>query len=84
MRDELRKNSSIHYSTQCAEFELLLAYYLSEEIDVKQRLASFKSKQFLRHISDTLGRASCATILFLPHFDVICDLQQARIAKARV
>ena len=26
------------------------------------------------HISDTLGCASCATFLFLPHFDVICDL----------
>ena len=24
--------------------------------------------------SDTLGCASCATFLFLPHFDVICDL----------
>ena len=27
-----------------------------------------------KNISDTLGRASCATFLFLPHFDVICDL----------
>ena len=26
------------------------------------------------NISDTLGCASCATFLFLPHFDVICDL----------
>ena len=26
------------------------------------------------HISDTLGCALCATFLFLPHFDVICDL----------
>ena len=25
-------------------------------------------------ISDTLGCASCATFLFLPHFDVICHL----------
>ena len=25
-------------------------------------------------ISDTLGYASCGTFLFLPHFDVICDL----------
>ena len=24
--------------------------------------------------SDTLGYASCATFLFLPHFDLICDL----------
>ena len=27
-----------------------------------------------RNISDTLGCALCATFLFLPHFDVICDL----------
>ena len=26
------------------------------------------------HISDTLSCASCATFLFLPHFDVICEL----------
>ena len=27
-----------------------------------------------KNISDTLGCASCASFLFLPHFDVICDL----------
>ena len=27
-----------------------------------------------KNISDTLGCSSCATFLFLPHFDVICDL----------
>ena len=27
-----------------------------------------------KNISDTLGCASCATFLFWPHFDVICDL----------
>ena len=27
-----------------------------------------------KNISDTLGCASCATFLFLPHSDVICDL----------
>ena len=27
-----------------------------------------------KNISDTLGYASCATFLFLPHFDVIFDL----------
>ena len=27
-----------------------------------------------KNISDTLSCASCATFLFLPHFDVICDL----------
>ena len=28
----------------------------------------------LKYISDKLDYASCATFLFLPHFDVICDL----------
>ena len=27
-----------------------------------------------KNISDTLGCTSCATFLFLPHFDIICDL----------
>ena len=27
-----------------------------------------------KNISETLGCASCATFLFLPHFEVICDL----------
>ena len=27
-----------------------------------------------KNISDTLGCASCATFLFLPHFDITCDL----------
>ena len=27
-----------------------------------------------KNISDTLGCASCVTFLFLPHFDIICDL----------
>ena len=27
-----------------------------------------------KNFSDTLGYASCATFLFLPHFNVICDL----------
>ena len=27
-----------------------------------------------KNISDTLGCASCATFLFLPHFDVFCDV----------
>ena len=27
-----------------------------------------------KNISNTLSCASCATYLFLPHFDVICDL----------
>ena len=32
------------------------------------------SVKFMCHISDTLGCTLCATFLFLPHFDIICDL----------
>ena len=35
---------------------------------------SQKTSKCGKNISDTLGYASCATCLFLPHFDVICDL----------
>ena len=35
---------------------------------------SQKTSKCGKNISDTLGYALCATYLFLPHFDVICDL----------
>ena len=35
---------------------------------------SQKTSKCCKNISDTLGYASCATFLLLPHFDVICDL----------
>ena len=35
---------------------------------------SQKTSICVKNISDTLCYASCATFLFLPHFDVICDL----------
>ena len=35
---------------------------------------SQKTSKCGKNISDTLGYASCATCLFLPPFDVICDL----------
>ena len=35
---------------------------------------SQRTSKCSKNISDTLGCASCATFLFLPHFDVICDL----------
>ena len=35
---------------------------------------SQKTSKCGKNISDTLGYALCATFLFLPHFDVICDL----------
>ena len=44
---------------------------------VAVRLFSNRSQRTLKcgkNISDTLGCALCATFLFLPHFDVICDL----------
>ena len=47
-------------------------------IDHRSRqMAFFRAKAgqvTLKSISDKLGYASCATFLFLPHFDVICDL----------
>ena len=36
-----------------------------------------------KNISDTLACGSCATSLFLPHFDVICDLLLNRQTAAR-
>ena len=35
---------------------------------------SQKTSKCGKNISDTLSYALCATFLFLPHFDVICDL----------
>ena len=35
---------------------------------------SQKTSKFSKNISDTLPNGSCGTILFLPHFDVICNL----------
>ena len=35
---------------------------------------SQKTSKCFKNISDPLGYASCATFLFLPHFDVMCDL----------
>ena len=38
------------------------------------KLFSQMTSQRGKNIGDTLGCASCATFLFLPHFDVICNL----------
>ena len=51
--------------------------YLTNVFHVAERLFSNRSQRTSKcgkNISDTLGCASCATFLFLPHFDVICDL----------
>ena len=51
--------------------------YKTNRFHVAVRLFSNRSQKTSKcgkNISDTLGYASCATFLFLPHFDVICDL----------
>ena len=58
-----------------AKFNSLL--YKTSRFHVAVRLFSNRSQKTSKcgkNISDTLGYASCATFLFLPHFDVICDL----------
>ena len=57
----------------------LIIYYIykTNRFQVAVRLFSNRSQRtskYGKNISDTLGCASCATFLFLPHFDVICDL----------
>ena len=44
---------------------------------------SQKTSKCGKNISDTLGYPSCATFLFLPHFDVICDLLLNRRTATR-
>ena len=56
-------------------FWLVLTYDLLEDrriedVIIKTFLNSLKTSKCDKNISDTL----CATFLFLPHFDVICDL----------
>ena len=51
--------------------------YKTNRFHVAVRLFSNRSQTTSKcgkNISDTLSCASCATFLFLPHFDVICDL----------
>ena len=51
--------------------------YKTNRFHVAVRLFSNRSQRTSKcgkNISDTLGYASCATFLFLSHFDVICDL----------
>ena len=39
---------------------------------------SQKTPKCSKNIDDTLCCALCATFLFLPHFDIICDLNRIR------
>ena len=58
--------------------------YKTNRFQVAMRLFSNRSQRTSKcgkNISDTLGCTSCATFLFLPHFDVICDLLQNRHTK---
>ena len=51
--------------------------YKTNRFQVAVRLFSNRSQRTSKcgkNISDTLSCALCATFLFLPHFDVICDL----------
>ena len=51
--------------------------YKTNRFQVAVRLFSNRSQRTSKcskNISDTLGCTSCATSLFLPHFDIICDL----------
>ena len=56
------------------DFSLL---YKTNRFHVAVRLFSNRSQMTSKcgkNISDTIGYASCATFLFLPHIDVVCDL----------
>ena len=60
---------------------LIFLLYKTNRFHVAVRLFSNRSQRTSKcskNISDTLGCASCATFLFLPHFDVICDLSLNR------
>ena len=75
-----------------AKTDLLFPAFSSKFVDFAVQFC-FRSKYISFHekrrskcgknISDTLGYASCATFLFLPHFDVICDLLLNRRTATR-
>ena len=51
--------------------------YKTNRFQVAVRLFSNRSQRTSKcgkNISDTLGCTSCATFLFLPQFDILCDL----------
>ena len=53
--------------------DVIIKTFLKFLYYIKQIDSKFTSKCG-KNISDTLGCASWATLLFLPHFDVVCDL----------
>ena len=59
--------------------------YKTNRFQVAMRLFSNRSQRTSKcgkNISDTLGCTSCATFLFLPHFDIICDLSLNKCTAA--
>ena len=72
------KNSGFRVMLKYFEIKKAFRYYI-KQIDSMLPCVWFSSRSQKtskcgENISDTLGYASCATFLFLSHFDVICDL----------
>ena len=83
--DNRSRQSAIFVFVKVAKFEIkrLFAVYFNSllyktnRFHVAVRLFSNRSQRTSKcgkNLSDTLGCASRTTFLFLPHFDVICDL----------
>ena len=75
----------VKYEIKRLFFPYILILYYIKQIDSmlpcicsltdhRGRQKCGKNKKVAQNISDTLSCASCTTFLFLPHFDVICDL----------
>ena len=65
------------FATQALTVYFNFLLYKTNRFHVAVHLFSNRSKRTSKcgkNVSDTLGCTSCATFLFLPHFDVICDL----------
>ena len=61
----------------CFQFLQYSYVYLTNRFQVAMCLFSNRSQRMSKcdkNISGTLGCASCATFLFVPHFDLLCDL----------
>ena len=73
-RDKGRLSRYVEIFWEKEGFSLI---YKTNRFHVAVRLFSNRSQKTSKcgkSISDTLGYASCPTFLFLPQFDVICDL----------
>ena len=66
----------------CIGLFLFWSLYKTNRFHVAVGLFSNRSQRTSKcgkNISDTLACGSCATSLFLPHFDVICSLRTADV-----